>query len=74
MGNPFFPPAAQQGAPTASGSPPQALIGEFFKFAKATTPQAAEAKINELLTSGQMQRGQFDYLMQAAKQFMAFLR
>ena len=73
MGNPFFPPAAQQSAPPSS-SPPQALIGEFLKFAKTTTPQAAEAKINDLLSSGQMQRGQFDYLMQAAKQFMTFLK
>lgn len=49
------------------------LLQRFQDFAKGITPQEAERRINDLLSSGQMSRSQFNALANQAKQFMKFI-
>lgn len=50
------------------------LVGEFRKFAQATTPEEAEAQIAKLLSSGEMSREQFHELKQNAEFLLKFLK
>ena len=49
------------------------LLGRFQAFAKEITPQEAEKRLNDLLSSGQMSKSQFNVLANQAKQFMKFI-
>ena len=49
------------------------LLQRFQEFAKGITPQEAEKRINDLLSSGQMSKQQFNELASRAKQFMKFI-
>ena len=49
------------------------LLQRFQEFAKGITPQEAEKRINDLLSSGQMSRSQFNALANQAKAFMKFI-
>ena len=53
---------------------PLAMVAEFRKFAAGMTPQKAEAEINRLLSTGQMNKDQFASLQEQAKMFAQFLR
>lgn len=48
------------------------LLQRFQEFAKGITPQEAERRINELLSSGRMSKQQFNNLVNQAKNFMNF--
>ena len=48
------------------------LLQRFQEFAKGITPQQAERRINELLSSGQMSKEQFNSLVNQAKAFINF--
>ena len=48
------------------------LLQRFQEFAKGITPQEAERRINDLLSSGQMSRQQFNRLVNQAKRFINF--
>ena len=48
------------------------LLQRFQEFAKGITPQEAEKRINDLLSSGQMSRQQFNSLVNQAKRFINF--
>ena len=48
------------------------LLGRFQAFAKEITPQEAERRLNELLSSGKMSKQQFNNLVNQAKNFMNF--
>ena len=49
------------------------LLGRFQAFAKEITPQEAEKRLNELLSSGRMSKQQFNSLANQAKSFMKFI-
>lgn len=49
------------------------LLQRFQEFAKGITPQQAEKRLNDLLSSGQMSKAQFNNLANQAKQFMKFI-
>ena len=49
------------------------LLQRFQEFAKGITPQEAERRINELLSSGRMSKQQFNSLANQAKSFMKFI-
>ena len=49
------------------------LLGRFQAFAKEITPQEAEKRLNDLLSSGQISRSQFNALASQAKAFMKFI-
>lgn len=49
------------------------ILQRFQDFAKGITPQEAEKRINDLLSSGQMSRSQFNALANQAKAFMKFI-
>ena len=49
------------------------LLGRFQDFAKGITPQEAERRLNELLSSGRMSKQQFNSLANQAKSFMKFI-
>ena len=49
------------------------LLQRFQDFAKGITPQEAERRLNELLSSGRMSRQQFNSLANQAKAFMKFI-
>ena len=53
---------------------PLAMISEFRKFAAGMTPQKAQQRIEQLLSSGQMTQDQFQQLQKQAKDFMQFLK
>lgn len=48
------------------------LLQRFQEFAKGITPQEAERRLNELLSSGKMSKQQFNNLVNQAKNFMNF--
>ena len=48
------------------------LLQRFQEFAKGITPQEAERRLNELLSSGRMSKQQFNNLVNQAKNFMNF--
>ena len=48
------------------------LLQRFQDFAKGITPQEAERRLNELLSSGKMSKQQFNNLVNQAKNFMNF--
>lgn len=48
------------------------LLKRFREFAKGITPQEAEKRVNELLSSGQMSKEQFNSLVNQAKAFINF--
>lgn len=48
------------------------LLQRFQDFAKGITPQEAERRLNELLSSGRMSKQQFNNLVNQAKNFMNF--
>ena len=48
------------------------LLQRFQAFAKGITPQEAERRLNELLSSGRMSKQQFNNLVNQAKNFMNF--
>ena len=56
-------------SPNADGG----LLGRFQAFAKEITPQEAEKRLNDLLSSGQMSKSQFNALASQAKAFMKFI-
>ena len=58
----------------ARPSNPLALVSQFRKFAANMTPEKAEAEINRLLSSGQMNKEQFASLQEQARMFAQFLR
>ena len=49
------------------------LLQRFQEFAKGITPQEAERRLNELLSSGRMSKQQFNSLANQAKSFMKFI-
>ena len=49
------------------------LLQRFQDFAKGITPQEAERRLNELLSSGRMSKQQFNSLANQAKAFMKFI-
>ena len=49
------------------------LLQRFQAFAKGITPQEAERRLNELLSSGRMSKQQFNSLANQAKAFMKFI-
>ena len=49
------------------------LLQRFQEFAKGITPQEAEKRLNDLLSSGQMSKSQFNALASQAKAFMKFI-
>ena len=49
------------------------LLQRFQDFAKGITPQEAERRLNELLSSGRMSKQQFNSLANQAKVFMKFI-
>ena len=49
------------------------LLQRFQDFANGITPQEAERRINELLSSGRMSKQQFNSLANQAKAFMKFI-
>lgn len=50
------------------------MLAEFRRFAAGMTPQQAQAKVEELLQSGQMSQEQFETLKKQAQDFMALLK
>nr|DAJ69272.1 MAG TPA: Short C-terminal domain [Caudoviricetes sp.] len=50
------------------------MLAEFRRFASGITPQQAQAKVEELLQSGQMSQEQFENLKKQAQDFMEFLK
>ena len=48
------------------------LLQRLQEFAKGITPQEAERRLNELLSSGKMSKQQFNNLVNQAKNFMNF--
>ena len=56
-------------APDADGG----LLQRFQAFAQGITPQEAEKRLNALLASGQMSKGQLSALANQAKAFMKFI-
>ena len=56
-------------APGADGG----LLQRFQAFAQGITPQEAEKRLNDLLSSGQMSKSQFNALASQARQFMKLL-
>ena len=48
------------------------LLQRFQEFAGGITPQEAERRLNELLSSGRMSKQQFNNLVNQAKNFMNF--
>ena len=49
------------------------ILQRFQDFAKEITPQEAERRLNELLSSGRMSKQQFNSLANQARQFMKFI-
>ena len=49
------------------------LLQRFQDFANGITPQEAERRLNELLSSGRMSKQQFNSLANQAKAFMKFI-
>ena len=49
------------------------LLQRFQAFAQGITPQEAEKRLNDLLSSGQMSKSQFNALANQAKAFMKFI-
>lgn len=56
-------------SPNADGG----LLGRFQAFAQGITPQEAEKRLDELLSSGRMSKQQFNSLANQAKAFMKFI-
>ena len=73
MVNPLLASLQKQTAPQQPANPLQ-MLAEFRRFAAGITPQQAQAKVEELLQSGQMSQEQFETLKKQAQDFMAFLR
>ena len=55
---------------TAAGMGAGRQAGALAEFSRMWSPQAAEAKVRELLASGQMSRQQFDALGEQARRMM----
>ena len=53
-----------------AGSSSQHQGDDLAEFSRMWSPQAAEAKVRELLASGQMSREQFDALGEQARRMM----
>ena len=49
------------------------LLQRLQEFAKGITPQEAERRLTELLSSGRMSKQQFNSLANQAKAFMKFI-
>lgn len=73
MANPLLASLQKQTAPQQPANPLQ-MLAEFRRFASGITPQQAQAKVEELLQSGQMSQEQFESLKKQAQDFMEFLK
>ena len=73
MANPLLASLQKQTAPQQPANPLQ-MLAEFRRFASGITPQQAQAKVEELLQSGQMSQEQFESLKKQAQDFMALLQ
>ena len=73
MANPLLASLQKQIAPQQPANPLQ-MLAEFRRFASGITPQQAQAKVEELLQSGQMSQEQFESLKKQAQDFMEFLK
>ena len=56
--------------PPHGGQNPFQMLQELQKFASGMTPEKARQQVEQLLSSGQMSRQQFQQLEQQAKQLM----
>lgn len=56
--------------PPQGGQNPFQMLQELQKFASGMTPEKARQQVEQLLSSGQMSRQQFQQLEQQAKQLM----
>lgn len=73
MANPLLASLQKQTAPQQPANPLQ-MLAEFRRFASGITPQQAQAKVEELLQSGQMSQEQFESLKKQAQNFIEFLK
>ena len=71
MASSLFP--SRNNSHNATPNTDNGLLQRFQEFAKGITPQEAEKRINDLLSSGQMSRSQFNALANQAKAFMKFI-
>lgn len=71
MASSLFP--SRNSQPNNSPGTDGGLLGRFQAFAKEITPQEAERRLNELLSSGRMSKQQFNSLANQARQFMKFI-
>lgn len=55
-------------------NPITGMISRFAEFKKQWTPSAANAKINELLASGQVTQQQYEQAKQMAEKFRSILK
>ena len=72
MANPLLASLQKQTAPQQPANPLQ-MLAEFRRFAASMTPQQAQAKVEELLQSGQMSQEQFESLKKQAQDFIRML-
>ena len=72
MANPLLASLQKQTAPQQPANPLQ-MLAEFRRFAASMTPQQAQAKVEELLQSGQMSQEQFETLKKQAQDFIRML-
>lgn len=57
-----------------SNIPEMQMINQIREFARQWTPQSAQAKINEMLQSGQINGQQLEQAKQMAQQIQGFFR
>ena len=67
--NDLFQPQPQQAH--QGGKNPLQLFQDFQRFASGISPEKAQQKVQELLSTGKMSQQQFQQLQQQAKSLMA---
>ena len=67
MNNPFF-------GPLGGGNGFMQMMQQFQQFKQGWTPQSAQAKINEMLQSGQINAEQLEQAKQMAQQLQGFFK
>lgn len=53
---------------------PIAMISKFRQFAAGMTPKGAKQQVEQMLSSGQISKEQFEQYKQQANEFMKFLK